>query len=113
MNNTTINHLELFSYYRIERISADYLRMLLAQLLETWLDQGDSMVFLQLGKSEASALAQAYHDLLIGYKHPRRDSYSWQYLVNDPTLARLRARFPELRLNKLLPSRYEKNLNEK
>lgn len=96
MNYTTINHLECYNFFRLERLAADHLRSLLSQLLETWMDQGDSMVLLQLSVKEATYLAQAYHDLLIGYKHPRRDSYTWKYLLNDRTLARLRERFPEI-----------------
>lgn len=92
----TINHLNLFSYYKIERFAAEHLRVLLSQLLETYMEHGDCVVLLSLKVDNFKTLAQAYCDILTGYRHPRKDSLTWRYRTTDRTLRKLAAIFPEL-----------------
>lgn len=87
----TINHLELFRYYRMDSLAAEGLRRFLAQLLETYIQEGQGVpVIITLSKPEFENLAQAYHDLLIGYKHPRINSLNWRWRTQDRTLTKLK-----------------------
>lgn len=103
MTKQTINGFDFFKYYRLEDFAAGALRQLVQQLLETYIDQGNCVALVDIDKNQFKNLAQAYKDLLTGYKHPRVNSLSWHYSPNDPTLRKLLLFFPEWQSN-VIPS---------
>lgn len=90
----TISSLDIFRYYRIDVVAAGSLRTFLSQILETYLDEGSTPMVISLTKTEFEAMSQAYHDLLVGYKHPRVDSMCWRWRCQDRTLRKLKSTFP-------------------
>ena len=109
----TINALNLFKFYRIDSLAAETLRRFLAQILETYIQEGNTPIIINLDKIEFENLAQTYNDLLIGYRHPRIDSVSWRWRNSDATLQKLKMIFPQWQTadENPLPSLYEKNLS--
>lgn len=94
MKKDSINGLDFFKFYRIEDFAAETLRVLLSQLLETFIENGSCVALIDLDKQQFERIAQAYRDLCVGYKHPRTTSLSWHYRPNDPTLLKLSSIFP-------------------
>lgn len=94
MKHSTINHLDIFKFYRLEIFAASTLRMLVRQLLETYIDEGTCTALISLDKAQFEKLAQAYRDLCIGYKHPRQNSMSAHFSPDDETLMKLCRIFP-------------------
>lgn len=90
----TIHSIDIFRYYRIDVSAAETLRRFVSQILETYMDEGDVPIILSLTKTEFENLAQAYNDLLIGYRHPRINSMQWNFRIRDRTLTKLAAVFP-------------------
>ena len=84
-----------FGYYLIDDSAVYVLRKFLSQLLETALEESSAPMIISLSQSEFDALATAYHDLLIGYRHPRQDSMAFRFRQNDATLAKLKEIFPK------------------
>lgn len=90
----SINKFELFRFYKIESFAAETLRVLMSQLLETYIDAGNCTVLVTLDKKQFDNLAQAYRDICTGYKHPRSNSLSASFRANDATLKKLASIFP-------------------
>lgn len=91
-----LTELNNFHYFRIDTITAEVLRTFLSQLLETWMDDNNSLMLVTLDKEEAYNLSRALRDLLVGYKHPRTSSAKYRHRYQDKTLNRLIQRFPKL-----------------
>lgn len=107
MKKTSLNGLDLYHYYRLEDFSAETLRKLVSQLLETFIAEGACVCLVDLDSQQFRQLAQAYRDLTTGYKHPRISSSSWHYMPNDSLLQRLQSIFPDWEVanpSSLLPS---------
>ena len=92
----TIFGIDSFSYFRLNVGSSLFLQKLLSQFIETYLEQGECTCLVDLSKNTFDEIAQAYTDLLIGFRHPRVDSAQWRYRQNDPTLKKLMAKFPDV-----------------
>lgn len=84
-----------FSYFLIDDSAASLLRQFLSQILETTLEQGSTPIIVSLTKTEFDALATAYHDLLVGYRHPRQDSVAFRFREQDETLQKLKKLYPQ------------------
>lgn len=84
-----------FSYFLIDDSAASLLRHFLSQILETTLEEGSTPIILSLSKTEFDALATAYHDLLVGYRHPRQDSMAFRFREQDETLQKLKKLYPQ------------------
>lgn len=84
-----------YSYFLIDDSAASMLRRFLSQILETTLEEGSTPMILSLSKTEFDALATAYHDLLVGYRHPRQDSMALRFREQDETLQKLKKLYPQ------------------
>lgn len=91
----TISGIDLFSYYRIQRTSSMILRETIEQIICTYLQEGTCVVLLQVDDHLFRSLAQCYNDMLTGYRHPRKDSLTYNYAPNDRTLQALKRLFPQ------------------
>lgn len=96
MRQPSISGLPIFRYYSLNALSASTLRTLLAQLVETYIEQGNCTCLVSIDKNLFENLCQAYNDLLTGYHHPRRDSLSWRYCIGDATRRKILSIFPQL-----------------
>lgn len=94
-----------YSYFLIDDSAAYVLRKFLSQLLETTLEDSSTPMIISLSQSEFDAIATAYHDLLIGYRHPRQDSAAFRFRENDETLLKLKQIFPNWKTCDDLPPR--------
>lgn len=91
----TISKIDLFSYYRLQRTSSMILRETIEQIISTYMLEGTCVVLLTVDEHLFRCLAQCYNDMLTGYRHPRRDSLSYNYAPNDRTLQALKRLFPQ------------------
>lgn len=84
-----------YSYFLIDDSAASKLRRFLSQILETTLEEGSTPMILTLTKTEFDSLATAYHDLLVGYRHPRQDSMAFRFREQDETVQKLKKLYPQ------------------
>ncbi len=92
----SISGLPIFRFYALNTLSASTLRTLLAQLVETYIEQGNCTCLVSIDRNLFENLCQAYNDLLTGFHHPRRDSLSWRYCLGDATRRKILSIFPQL-----------------
>lgn len=96
ISTSSFAEMNFFHFYRIDELVCADLRRLLAQVIETTLDDARAVVLLQLSEQELYSLARAYRDILVGYEHPRKSSAYRRYDHADKTLMRIFSRFPRM-----------------